>query len=69
MTGLLNPKSSEIGHLFCMSFMVYLGHGILHPVTVLNFLQISICGLRKVLRNASSSEIDNPQGKSGAPLS
>ena len=40
MTGFRNnPKSSEIGHLFCMIFVVYLGHGICHPVAVLFFFQ------------------------------
>ena len=28
MTGLLKPKSSEIGHFFCMYLVVYLGRGI-----------------------------------------
>ena len=29
--GLVNPKSSQIGHLFCTILAVHLGHGIFHP--------------------------------------
>ena len=32
MTGLLRPKSSEMGNFFCMIIVVYLGRGIFHPV-------------------------------------
>ena len=45
MTELLNAKSSEIGHFFRLALVVYLGHGILHPVAVFNlFLQINFLG-------------------------
>ena len=43
MTGqsLLNPKSSERGRFHFMILVEYLGHGIIHPVSVFIFLQIS----------------------------
>ena len=34
MTGLLNPKLSEIAHFFGVGFIVYLDHKIFHPVPV-----------------------------------
>ena len=38
MTGVLNSKSSEMGHFFfCVILVVYLGHGIFHPVAVFFF--------------------------------
>ena len=63
MTGLFNPKSSETGNFFCMILVAYLGHGIFHPVPVLFFSANQFWG--EVL----SSQIDEPQKKSGAPLS
>ena len=53
MLGLLNPKSSETGQIFCTILVVYLGHGMLHPVPVLIFFRVSFC-LREVL----SSQIE-----------
>ena len=64
MTGLLNQKIVGIGSFFfCMILVVYLGHGMFHPVTVLFFLPIRFGG--EVL----SSQIEEPQKKTGAPLS
>ena len=45
MTGLLNPKSSETPHLLsCMTLVMYLGHGIIHPVAV-SFLFKPVFGI------------------------
>ena len=45
----LDPKSSEIGHCsFCIILVVYLDHGVFHPVAVM-FLSKPVFGLRRVL--------------------
>ena len=64
----VNPESSEIRPFFCLILVVYPGHGMFHEVELLSssfiFLQISFC-----LREVSSSRTEEPQKKSGAPIS
>ena len=52
MPGLLNSKWSEIGHLFCIIFVLYLGREIFRPVSGFGFLQIGFLG------EVSSSQIE-----------
>ena len=43
MMGRLNPKSSEIAHLFfCVILVVYLGHGNFHPGSKQFFFLVQI---------------------------
>ena len=60
MAGLLNPKSTEIGDFVFMVLVVYLGHGVFHPVGVLFLLlQIVLGGRDHVL----SSQFEEPPKK------
>ena len=60
MTVLLNPKSSGIRHFFCMILVVYLGHGIFHPVcSTRSFIFLQVRFLGEVL----SSSIEEPEEK------
>ena len=63
MTGLLNTKSSEIGYVFFMILVAYLGHEIFHPVAV--YFPPNQILAEEVL----SSQIKETSEKSGAPLS
>ena len=63
MTGTLNPKSSEIKPFVFTTFVVYLSHGIFHSVSVEFTCKIIL------LEEELSSQIEEPQKKSGAPLS
>ena len=44
MTGLLIPKNVGIRPFFSMILVVYLGHGIFHPVVALLFFSKSVFG-------------------------
>ena len=52
---ILNPKSSEMHHFFCMILVVHLGHGMFHSVEVL-FGSNSIFGGGPILRKSGTSE-------------
>ena len=66
MTGLLNPKSSGKNKnnwpFFCVILIAYLGPGSFRPVDVL-------FSIKSVLGHVLSSQIEEHQKKSGAPLS
>ena len=66
MTGLLSPKSSETEYFFCMMLVVHLGpwNFLIRHLGIFFFPPHYQC-LREVL----SSQIEEPQKKSGAPLS
>lgn len=65
--GTLTPEIVVNRTLFCMilvACVVYIGHGIFHPVEVLPFLPESVSA-SEIL----SSQTDKPQKIGGAPLS
>ena len=65
MTGLLYPKSPEISILFffCVTLVVYLGHGGFHPVGI-------HLSPNQFLGAVLTSKIEEPQKKTmvGAPV-
>ena len=66
MTGVPNPKSSgekknNRSFVFCTIFVVYLGHGIVHPVAVfLSCLRISFFG--GAVLSSRTGELQNKSG-------